>query len=46
MRAVDIIAKKQDNLELTSDELKFFVHGRGAQRHDRGRSHGADPAYG
>ena len=26
MRAVDIIAKKRDNLELTSDELKFFVN--------------------
>jgi pyrimidine-nucleoside phosphorylase len=27
MRAVDIIAKKRDKLELTSDELKFFVDG-------------------
>ncbi len=25
MRAVDIIAKKRDGEELTSDELKFFV---------------------
>ena len=27
MRAVDIIAKKRDGLELSSDELKFFVNG-------------------
>lgn len=27
MRAVDIIAKKRDGLELSSDELKFFVEG-------------------
>lgn len=27
MRAVDIIAKKRDKQELTSDELKFFVDG-------------------
>lgn len=27
MNAVDIIAKKRDKLELTSDELKFFVDG-------------------
>lgn len=27
MRAVDIIAKKRDRLELTSEELKFFVDG-------------------
>ncbi|MCL4299308.1 MAG: thymidine phosphorylase [Anaerolineae bacterium] len=27
MRAVDIIAKKRDKQELTSDELKFFVEG-------------------
>jgi pyrimidine-nucleoside phosphorylase len=27
MRAVDIIAKKRDGEELTSDELKFFVEG-------------------
>jgi pyrimidine-nucleoside phosphorylase len=27
MRAVDIIAKKRDGLELTSDELKFFING-------------------
>ncbi|MCG3212161.1 MAG: Pyrimidine-nucleoside phosphorylase [Anaerolineae bacterium] len=27
MRAVDIIAKKRDGLELSSDELKFFVDG-------------------
>jgi pyrimidine-nucleoside phosphorylase len=27
MHAVDIIAKKRDGLELTSDELKFFVDG-------------------
>ena len=27
MRAVDIIAKKRDKLELTSDELEFFVDG-------------------
>jgi pyrimidine-nucleoside phosphorylase len=27
MRAVDIIAKKRDKEELTSDELKFFVEG-------------------
>ncbi|MCB0167126.1 MAG: pyrimidine-nucleoside phosphorylase [Anaerolineae bacterium] len=27
MRAVDIIAKKRDREELTSDELKFFVEG-------------------
>ncbi|MBN1220677.1 MAG: thymidine phosphorylase [Anaerolineae bacterium] len=27
MRAVDIIAKKRDGLELTSEELKFFVDG-------------------
>ena len=27
MRAVDIIAKKRDGQELTSDELKFFVEG-------------------
>lgn len=27
MRTVDLIAKKRDGLELTSDELKFFVHG-------------------
>ena len=25
MRAVDIIAKKRDGLELSSDELKFFT---------------------
>lgn len=25
MRAVDIIAKKRDKQELSSDELKFFV---------------------
>ncbi len=27
MRAVDIIAKKRDGLELTHDEIKFFVEG-------------------
>ena len=27
MRAVDIIAKKRDGLELSSEELKFFVEG-------------------
>jgi pyrimidine-nucleoside phosphorylase len=27
MRAVDIIAKKRDDLELTGEELKFFVNG-------------------
>ncbi|MBN1993799.1 MAG: thymidine phosphorylase [Anaerolineae bacterium] len=27
MRAVDIIAKKRDGLELTGDELKFFIDG-------------------
>ena len=27
MHAVDIIAKKRDGLELTSDELKFFIDG-------------------
>lgn len=27
MRAVDIIIKKRDNIELTAEEIQFFVHG-------------------
>ena len=27
MRAVDIIVKKRDNQELTSNEIKFFIDG-------------------
>ncbi|MCH7662954.1 MAG: pyrimidine-nucleoside phosphorylase, partial [Chloroflexi bacterium] len=27
MRAVDIIIKKRDNIELSKEEIEFFIHG-------------------